>query len=356
MSGTFSDELKPLILVVDDEERNVALLEAHLGGHGYRTLSARDGAHAVEVALRDAPDLILLDVMMPGMSGVEVVAMLKSNARTKAIPVVMVTALHDRSTKLLALNSGAEEFIEKPVDTAELLIRVRNLVRLKQLQDQLANQNLLLEGRVEERTRQLTASYRETIYTLARAAEHKDEETGAHVRRISYYTAELSRSLGLDSVFCDQIFHASPMHDVGKIGIPDAVLLKPGKLDADEWTLMKTHAQIGAMVLAGGESPYIKMGADIALRHHERWDGSGYPDGLRGDETPLAARIMSICDVYDALRSKRPYKPAFEHAQAMDIITRGDGRTQPEHFDPAVLEAFRAEGGRLAEIYAEHVD
>jgi putative two-component system response regulator len=193
---------------------------------------------------------------------------------------------------------------------------------------------------VREKTANLQESYVETIYTMTRAAEYKDEDTGAHVRRISYYSRDLAGMLGLDEEFVDKIFFASPMHDIGKIGIPDHILLKPGGFTPDEWEIMKTHTSIGAKILGNSKSSYLKMGAEIALNHHERWDGGGYPNGKRGEAIPLSARIMNICDVYDALRSKRPYKPGFDHLKSMDIITRGEGRIQPEHFDPVILAAF----------------
>jgi putative two-component system response regulator len=233
---------------------------------------------------------------------------------------------------------------------------VRNLLRLKEYGDFLANHNRLLEQEVRERTVELKAAYRDTVFTLVRAAEYRDEETGQHVRRISHYCRELAEVKGMDREFCDDIYLASPMHDVGKIGIPDHLLLKPGPFDPVEWTIMKTHAVLGASILAHGSSPYTRMGAAIARNHHERWSGGGYPDGLTGEEIPLAARIMQICDVYDALRSRRPYKPAFDHLQAVEIITRGDGRTQPEHFDPAVLADFVTCADRLSSIFAEHID
>ena len=186
---------------------------------------------------------------------------------------------------------------------------------------------------------------------MTRAAEHKDEDTGAHVQRISYYSRELARMLGLDEAFVDKIFFASPMHDVGKIGIHDDILLKPGSLTPAEWEVMKGHAAMGAKILGNSKSPYLKVGAEIALNHHERWDGGGYPNGKRGEEIPLAARIMNICDIYDALRSKRPYKPAFDHLKTVDIITRGDGCTQPEHFDPVILAAFKQNHQSFRDIF-----
>jgi putative two-component system response regulator len=189
---------------------------------------------------------------------------------------------------------------------------------------------------------------------MTRAAEYKDEDTGAHVKRISYYSRELARMLGLDEEFVDKIFFASPMHDIGKIGIHDHVLLKPGGFTPEEWEVMKGHTSMGAKILGSGKSPYLKMGAEIALNHHERWDGGGYPNGKRDEAIPLAARIMNICDIYDALRSKRPYKPAFDHLKTVDIITRGDGRTQPEHFDPVIIAAFEQNHQSFRDIFEAH--
>jgi len=189
-----------------------------------------------------------------------------------------------------------------------------------------------------------------------RAAEYRDDETGAHVRRISYYAEHLAAVMGKADEFCELIFNASPMHDLGKIGVPDHILLKPGGFEAEEWEIMKSHAMIGFNILKDHSSPHLCMGAEIALSHHERWDGSGYPQGLKGAAIPFPARIMQICDVYDALRSKRPYKPAFDHVRAFNIITQGDGRTEPGHFDPDVLVAFRQSADQLAAIYDAHSD
>jgi len=209
---------------------------------------------------------------------------------------------------------------------------------------------------VQQRTAELRISHREAIFTLTSAAEHKDKDTGLHIQRIGFYCQELSEKMGMSRKFCDEIFYASPMHDIGKIAIPDSILLKPSGFTPDEWTVMRTHTSLGADILGGKDSPYLKMGAEIALNHHECWDGSGYPVGLKGNSIPLPARIMSICDVYDALRSKRPYKPAFDHAKTMDIIRSGDHRTQPEHFDPEVFDIFMKNHEVFRDIYQQNLD
>jgi putative two-component system response regulator len=339
------------ILVVDDEERNRRMLAAMLEAEGYTTTEAADGEEALASARQNPPDLLLLDIMMPGLDGYAVARALKGEAATRALPIVMVTSLDDRDSRLRGLEAGAKEFVNKPVDRAELRIRVRNLLKLKEYSDFLANHNRILDTKVKQRTRQLTASYREAIATMTRAASYKDEETGAHVARISYYTVELAKALGLDEDFQVTIHYASPMHDVGKIAIPDAILGKSGPFEPREWQVMKTHAALGEKMLRGTDSPYLIMGAEIAGGHHERWDGGGYPQGLSGEAIPLSARITNICDQYDALRSRRPYKPPLPHARAVAIITEGDGRTTPAHFDPAVLAAFDTSVTRFQEIF-----
>ena len=347
---------KPLVLVVDDEDPNRRLLQVMLAGEGYRVVLANNGARALKAAAAEPPDLVLLDIMMPGMDGFEVARRLKAGPATKSVPIVMVTALDDRGSRVRGLEAGAEEFVTKPVDRWELCVRVRNLLKLKEYGDFLAEHNCILEAKVIERSRQLTESYRETIATMTSAASYKDEETGAHVARISFYTVEIAAELGLDEAFRDTIHYASPMHDVGKMAIPDAILGKPGKFEPHEWEIMKTHSGLGAKLLAGGKSPYLVMGAEIAMSHHERWNGGGYPAGLKGEAIPFSARIMNICDQYDALRSKRPYKPAFMHDRTLEIITVGDGRTMPAHFNPQVLEAFKHCVGRFRDIFEAHAE
>jgi putative two-component system response regulator len=344
------------ILIVDDEERNVKLLEALLKAEGYATLSAPNGRDGLAAAVKKKPDLILLDVMMAEMDGFETVAWLKADPRTKNVPVIMVSALDDRDSKMRALELGAEDFLSKPVDRAELKARVRNLLRLKEYSDFLVDHNRLLEFEVKKRTEQLAIAHRDTVLTLVRAAEHKDETTGHHIRRISYYSQALAEAMDQSGDFREAIFNASPMHDIGKIGIPDSVLLKTSAFNDAEWIIMRTHCAQGASILATGTSPYTHMGAEIALNHHECWDGSGYPNGIKGEAIPLSARIMQICDVYDALRSPRPYKPALDHARAVEIITQGDGRTLPAHFDPTALGRFAEHADRFAGIYDQHVD
>ena len=323
---------------------------------GYRVASAEDGPSALRKADDMAPDIVLLDAMMPGMDGFQVAETLKSAEHTRTIPIIMVTALDDQGSRLRALKAGAQEFLTKPIDRNEVSLRVRNMLMLREYSNFLADQNRILGVMVEERTHQVLASYRETIETLSRAATYKDEITGAHVSRISHYTEEMARTIGMNAGFCETIRYASQMHDIGKIAIPDAILLKTGPLTHDEWAIMKTHTTLGAQLLKGGDSPYLQMGAEIALHHHERWDGAGYPGGLKGPLIPLSARIMNICDQYDALRSERPYKRALSHDTAVEAITVGDGRTLPSHFDPDIVAAFRLSAGRFRDIFESVAD
>ena len=344
------DVLDGSLLIVDDQEDNVVLLERILRRAGHRSVSSTtDPAEVCELHRRNHYDLILLDVQMPGMDGFQVMEGLKLSEQHADVPILIITAQPDH--KLRALQGGAMDFISKPFVPAEVLARVHNVLQVRLLYKAVHEQNDVLEQRVWERTADLQEGYVETIHAMTRAAEHRDEETGAHVQRISYYSAELARALGLGEDFIDKIFFASPMHDIGKIGIPDAILLKRGSLTAAEWEVMRAHTSMGSKILGCSKSPYLRMGAEIALSHHERWDGGGYPGGKLGEGIPLAARVMTICDVYDALRSERPYKPAFDHPAAVEIIVHGDHRTRPGGFDPAVVAAFNRNHGSFRDIF-----
>jgi putative two-component system response regulator len=347
--------LKAKLLVVDDDESIARLLGVMLRAAGFEDVTlCHDPVNVPALYREHRYDLILLDLHMPGMDGYQVMAALKEIETEGYLPVLVITA--DPEEKLKALHEGAKDFIPKPFDRAEVLTRVQNLLEVRLLYRQLRDYNRDLEQKVRERTARLTRSYHETLRAMTRAAEYRDDSTGAHVRRISFYARALAERLGMDGEFTDRIFHASPMHDIGKIGIPDAILLKKGPLTPQEWRIMRTHPTIGAQMLMHSESPYLQMGAQIAAAHHEHWDGTGYPDRLKGEEIPLAARVMMICDVYDALRSERPYKPALEHQATMEIIVEGDARIKPWHFDPTVLAAFGQSVEVFREIFAANAD
>jgi putative two-component system response regulator len=346
-----SDILHGKILIVDDKEANILLLELMLRSAGYDSISSTmEPTEVCNLHRKSRYDLILLDLQMPGMDGFQVMEGLMDIEEGGYLPVLVITA--QPGHKLHALKAGAKDFVSKPFELPEVLARVSNMLEVRLLHKELRNYNDELEQKVRERTAELQERYLETIFTMTRAAEYKDEDTGAHVKRISLYCREFAKKLKLDEAFVDMLYIASPMHYIGKIGIPDHILLKPGGFTPEEWEIMKGHSEIGAKILGNSKSLYLQMGAMIALNHHERWDGGGYPNGTRGEDIPLAARIMNICDIYDALRSKRPYKPSLDHNKTMDIITRGDGRTKPEHFDPALLAAFKLNHELFRNIFA----
>ncbi len=351
------------ILVVDDEEQNRQLLTSLCGELGYGTSEAKNGREAVEQALKYMPDLIIMDVMMPEMGGFEATETIKAKESTKHIPIIIATALGSREYRLKGISKGADDFLLKPYDLEELSLRIKNNLKIKKYYDFLKEHNEILEEQVEQRTKKLTEShakikhaYIETIYRLTLAAEYKDGELGAHIRRISIYSKMVADKLGIDTKYVENIYNSSPMHDIGKVGIPDRILLKSDPLTPQEWVIMKNHTIIGANILEGSESEFLKMGREIALTHHERWDGSGYPQGLEGEDIPLSGRIVIIADQYDALRSKRPYKPAFDHEKTVGIITKGDGRTVPGHFDPEILKMFKKAHKDFEEIFETFKD
>jgi putative two-component system response regulator len=307
---------RPLILAVDDEASNLQLLRQILQDH-YRLLFAKDGARALELARQEAPDLVLLDVMMPGMSGYEVCAALKAEPGTAAIPVIFVTALTDTADELEGFEAGAVDYITKPVSPPIVRARVRTHLSLVRMEE-------------------LRATRLEIVQRLGLAAEYKDNETGLHVIRMSHFSRLLGIAAGMSDVEADDLLHAAPMHDVGKIGIPDRILQKPGPLDPDEWKVMQSHVTIGAEIIGEHEGGMLALASQIALTHHEKYDGSGYPNGLRGDAIPLAGRIVAIADVFDALTSKRPYKKAWTEEEALTFLREQKGR----HFDPALVDLF----------------
>jgi len=345
------------ILIVDDAPENVALLAGVLADHPLSV--ALDGEQALSVARAVRPDLVLLDVMMPGLDGFETCRRLKADPATADIPVVFVTAQDDVRDETTGFSVGAVDYVAKPVRAPVVRARVATHLALLAARRELALQNAGLEAKVRERTAQLRDALErvkegslETIVRLSKAAEFRDDDTGAHVLRMSHYAAAVARRLGRGAEEAEVLLHAAPMHDVGKIGIPDRILLKPGKLDADEWAIMRRHAEIGASILAGSGSPVIRMGEVVAATHHEKWDGSGYPKGLSGTGIPEAGRVVAIADVFDALTSRRPYKKPFSLDESFEILRKGSGA----HFDPAVVEAFFAAEREILEIKARFAD
>lgn len=332
-----TEEFQPQIFMVDDEMPNLKLLDRILANEGYTSrVMIQDPREVIARYNETRPDLILLDLNMPHLTGYQVIEQLKALDDPLLPPIVILTAQYGRDEMLKGLNAGARDFIGKPFDRTELLMRVRNLVEAQLSHRLLADQKNVLEDLVQQRTEALTLSRREIVQRLGRASEYRDNETGMHIVRMSQVAALLARRLGWDESQCDLMLNASKMHDLGKIGIPDAILLKPGKLEPDEFEIMKTHCRIGAEILSDGNSELLALAREIALTHHEKWDGSGYPQGLKGEDIPQSGRIAAVSDVFDALTAVRPYKKAWTVEQAVDLIRTSRG----SHFDPQVVAAF----------------
>lgn len=358
------DEPKRL-LVVDDEPDIRELVAAMLSSWGYIVEEAADGFEAL-AKLKLGCDLVLSDLSMPGMDGFEVIRRLREDQEYRDLPIIVITALTSKEQRLRAIELGANDFITKPVDPAEVKIRVASLLRMKEIQDAIKRHKNELEKIVEQRTialrqaldemveaqRQTYEAYLDTIQKLALAAEFKDEGTAGHIRRIALYCESIARTLKLTPKEVEILRHASPMHDVGKIGIPEGILLKAGQLDKEEWEIMQRHTIIGARILHGSSSELLIAGETIALTHHEKWDGTGYPQGLAGEAIPIFGRIVAVADVFDALTTRRPYKKAYENEEALAIIQAGSGT----HFDPAVVTAFFKNLDNIFTIQAHYID
>lgn len=341
------------ILVVDDNPVNIAIIEKILLQDGYRHVDATTYPREVrKLYAANAYDLILLDIHMPEMNGFEVMAQLQADNPSDYLPILVLSADRSPQTRHLCLASGAKDFINKPFERIEVLFRVRNILEVRMLHRAVIRQNEELEQKVRERTRQLYEAQTKIIQCLGKAAEYRDNETGMHVIRMSKACALLAKQMGFSDEECDMILQASPMHDIGKIAIPDEVLLKPGRLSDHEWIKMQTHSEVGAEILGSYDSELMAVAAQIAKTHHERWDGSGYPQGLKGEEIPVYTRIVTVCDVFDALTSKRPYKPAWSAEKAMDYLWANAGN----HFDPKVVHHFAAVLEQVLALKQEYPD
>jgi putative two-component system response regulator len=336
------------ILAVDDELMNRELIAAILGKEGYSVLYAENGEEALAVLGSRVVDVILMDVMMPVMDGFEAVRRIKANESLKNIPIIMLTALSDKNSLKESLRLGANEFLSKPFELDELKIRIKNMVVVKRYQDSLEDMVAARTKELESALLKLKDSERDVIATLVKASEFKDTDTSEHIERMSLYSLFIAKKLGLSEEDQELILSASPMHDVGKIGIPDSILLKPAKLSSEEFEVMKSHSNIGFEILSVRENDILKAGREIALSHHEKWDGSGYPNGLAGEQIPLFGRISAIADVFDALGTRRPYKEPFSNDECFRIIAEGRGT----HFDPAIVDLFLKHKEEILQIKA----
>lgn len=357
---------KLTVLVVDDSPDNLSLISGLLKDL-YKIKVANNGEKAIKIAQSDSkPDLILLDVMMPGLSGHEVCQTLKANVNTQHIPIIFLTAMAGADDEKKGLELGGADYITKPISPPILLARVKTQLQNKAAADFLRDKNIFLENEVAERTKEVMAIQDVTILSMASLAETRDSDTGNHIRRTQYYVLALANKLKSHSRFSEfltdenirLLFKSAPLHDIGKVGIPDRILLKPGKLDPDEFEIMKTHTTLGRDALANAEKSlgtdvaFLKMAKEIAYSHQEKWDGSGYPEGVGADDIPISARLMAVADVYDALISRRIYKDGMPHEHACRIIQEGSG----SHFDPDIVEVFMHIHEEFKEIAQRYID
>lgn len=361
------------IMIVDDDSIMIRVIRRMLSAEGYVNFSSTtDSRKLVEQIDSYQPDVVLLDIMMPHQTGIDILRIRKQRDFLLNIPFIILSANSEKAVKREALTLGATEFLAKPVDPVDLAIRVQNSLIVKQHQNHLTDYATQLEKEVEQRTKQIDTTCEQVIHSLARAAEYRDNDTGAHVIRVGKYAAVLAAELGFDPGYCRQIELAAQLHDVGKIGIPDSILLKPGKLTKEEFRSMKQHCQLGCHIIeplannnlkdparmvrrrgfSNIDAPMIALAANIALTHHEKWDGTGYPVGLKAEQIPIEGRITCVADVYDALNSKRPYKPRFSHEKCLEIMLAERGT----RFDPAILDIFFEKLDLIRQIADQHPD
>ena len=349
---TETEILNSKILIVDDEQDNIQILKEILRREGFNNLDYEsDPRNVLEREYSSHYDLVLLDLQMPFMDGFEVIELLKAHNDNEA-SIIMLTANVEPETRHTALAKGAKDFITKPFDHKEVICRIRNVLESRLLQKSLTEQNGRLEKSCQDRTEELLETRMHAIQCLGKAAEFRDNETGMHVVRMSKTSARIAKELGWDEEQCDLLLNASPMHDIGKIGIPDHILLKPGSLDIDEWDIMQSHTAIGEKILSVSDSDLFKAAAEIAATHHEKWDGSGYPEGLIGEEIPIMSRIVALADTFDALISERPYKRPWPVQEAITYVRENSGK----HFDPEIVTAFNNCINEILEISSSYSD